>query len=73
MTAYRYFDSTWRTDMYVCHRCGWSGNFDGMAQAFERERVEGHCPECAATLAVVLYPTFDELREAADSPAKTKE
>jgi hypothetical protein len=58
-----YFD--WKKAESSCD-CGWSGPNSSISM-FETfgELFEYYCPGCNEELGLVMYPTFDEIREAA--------
>lgn len=49
---------------FAC-RCGWRGSFEEVSTEPFEELFEASCPKCGARLAVVPYPTADEVRRAA--------
>ena len=49
---------------FAC-RCGWRGGFEELSTEPFEELFEASCPKCGARLAVVSYPTADEVRRAA--------
>lgn len=69
---YKYFDDTWRTKIFLCRACGWSGTYDQALTASYETFLDLMCPRCEPlcppTIALVLYPTVAELRANIDKP-----
>jgi hypothetical protein len=58
---FSYYDS-WRTELLNCH-CGWSGTFEeGLVETHDT-LMDSECPQCSTLLALVLYPTADEVEQ----------
>jgi len=62
---FKYF-SNWREQPAECAGCGWTAASltDADDELFDA-LIEYTCPECGAILAVVSYPTLDEIEKAA--------
>ena len=56
---------TWHEKLWTCSSCGWEGRgADAAIETFDA-LFELNCWECDSRLAVIMYPTFDEIKEAA--------
>ena len=55
-----------------CHKCHWKGTFKQGSVEYYDELMDCSCPNCdyfdAPTLAIVSYPTLEELRANSDRP-----
>jgi len=67
---FNYYDP-WRTELLSCD-CGWSGTFEGGLVEYHDGLMDCACPRCSSMLALVLYPTVEEVEsnEPADSQFK---
>jgi hypothetical protein len=57
--------SDWRTDMWDCPGCGWSGPGSGLAKEYFDELFEVHCPRCDHKFGVITHPTTEQTQRAA--------
>lgn len=69
---YKYFDDTWKTKIFRCRACGWSGTCDQAQVGYYQDFLDIMCPRCDVlsprTLALVMHPTVAEMRAHADRP-----
>lgn len=67
-----YFDDLWKTEVLECPKCHWLGTFEQGSVEYYSELMDCHCPKCssleAPMLAIVSYPTLEELRANQDKP-----
>ena len=62
---FNWFDS-WKSERLDCPKCGWQGQIDmGSTNEFD-ELLDFCCPKCDTMLAIINYPTQDEVRENQD-------
>lgn len=63
---FNYYDA-WESAILECPVCGWKGTFKQGSVDYYKDLMESTCPQCegldAPTLAIVSYPTTEELRE----------
>jgi len=68
---FNYFDS-WKSEILECPKCHWRGTFEQASVEYYDELMDCHCPNChifdAPMLAIVSYPTLEELRANQDKP-----
>jgi hypothetical protein len=68
---FNYFDD-WKDYVLECPKCRWSGKFEQGAVEYFAELMDCCCPQCnsldAPMLAIVSYPTLQELRANQDKP-----
>jgi len=58
---FNYYDP-WRTELLYCN-CGWSGTFEqGLVEAHS-SLMDSECPRCSTLIALVLYPTAEEIEQ----------
>jgi hypothetical protein len=64
--SFEYYDN-WRNEIVECPKCGWKGRVQDGAQREFRELFDYCCPHCVQNviLAVVSYPTVEQIRQAA--------
>src|ERR1035441_9651732 len=64
------YNDDWKSAVLECPRCHWSGKFMDGSVEFYRELMDSSCPKCdsahAPMLAIVNYPTLEELRSSGD-------
>lgn len=70
---YNYFDDTWRTKIFHCRKCGWSGTYDQAQISHHQDFMDVLCPRCdlwglGPTLGLVMHPTLGEMRANIDKP-----
>ena len=67
MTAiYEYYDDEWRTKVFQCSRCDWSGTCEDMAGPnIYEELVDYRCGKCFNMLLIVSHPFWSQTLEAA--------
>ena len=53
-----------RSRRFQC-QCGWVGPFSDLLQEHFKELFDASCPTCGTMLAIVSYPTGDDVRRAA--------
>ena len=58
-----YYDP-YATEEFGC-RCGWRGSFEGLSTETFEELFDASCPKCGTMLAIVSFPSADEVRQAA--------
>lgn len=46
-------------------KCGWVGPFSDLWQEHSNELFDASCPNCETMLAIVSFPTLNEIRSAA--------
>ena len=67
-----YFDDRWKTEVLECPHCHWLGTFEQGSVEYYAELMDCSCPKCdvfdAPMLAIVSYPTLEELRANQDRP-----
>ena len=67
-----YFDDLWKTEVLECPKCHWLGTFEQGTVEYFDQLMDCHCPRCssleAPMLAIVSYPTLEELRSNQDKP-----
>jgi len=66
MAALDYFTEAKHRD-FVCRSCGWNGDSSAASMETFDELFELNCPMCDARLALVLYPTDQDIRVAAEA------
>jgi hypothetical protein len=68
---FNYFDD-WKTEILECPKCHWRGTFEQGSVEYYDELMDCSCPNCpvldAPMLAIVSYPTLEELRANQDKP-----
>src|SRR5215469_11515424 len=69
---FEYFEDRWKTEILECEKCHWQGKFEEGAVGYYDELMDSSCPNCpglyGATLAIVSYPTLEQLRAIQDRP-----
>jgi|RhiMethySRZTD1v2_1073278.scaffolds.fasta_scaffold489193_1 hypothetical protein len=61
-----YFD--FHPEMVATCECGWAGRGrDTEIELYESPVVTRHCPKCDSILLSMEYPTFNQVREAAEA------
>lgn len=55
----------WRQSPLRCEQCGWEGPLNSRTMGTYRDLQDFECPSCEKILAIVAYPTDDEIRNAA--------
>ena len=67
-----YFDDSWKTEILECPTCHWLGTFEQGSVEHYDELMDCSCPKCdvfkSPMLAIVSYPTLEELRANQDKP-----
>lgn len=62
--SYNYYDD-WKSEAAACKKCPWTGTLDeGVHETFS-DLFEVNCPKCDGRLALVMFPTLDEMVRAA--------
>lgn len=62
---FNWFDN-WKTEILACSKCGWQGTID-MDNTGEFDQLpDFRCPKCNEMLAIINFPTPDEVREHPD-------
>jgi hypothetical protein len=68
---FNYFDD-WKKEVLECPKCHWSGMFEQGSVEHYMDQMDCACPKCdvveSPILAVVLWPTLQELRANMDKP-----
>ena len=68
---FNYFDD-WKDETLECPKCHWRGAFEQGSVEYYDELMDCHCPRCnvfdAPMLAIVSYPTLEELRANPEKP-----
>ena len=68
---FNWFDN-WSMESLDCQKCGWKGHIDmGSANEFN-ELLDFRCPQCDTMLAIINYPTPEEVRENQDKLSTTE-
>jgi hypothetical protein len=69
---FNYFDDLWKTEVLECPKCHWLGTFEQGSVQYYDQLMDCHCPRCNSVespmLAIVSYPTLEELRANQDKP-----
>src|SRR5579871_1077301 len=69
---FNYFDDAWKTEILECPKCHWLGTFNEASVEYHDELMDCSCPKCdvfkTPMLAIVNYPTLEELRANQDKP-----
>src|SRR5579871_878928 len=69
---FNYFDDAWKTEILECPKCHWLGTFNEASVEYHDELMDSSCPKCdvfkTPMLAIVSYPTLEELRANQDKP-----
>ncbi len=67
--SFQYFDAIWRTRVFGCGKCGWSGTVDAMHPNLHAELMDYECPApgCDCMLVIVSYPTREQTLRAAEA------
>ncbi len=69
---FNYFDDVWKTEVLECPKCHWLGTFQQGSVEYHDELMDCSCPKCdvfkTPMLAIVNYPTLEELRANQDKP-----
>lgn len=69
---FNYFESDWKTEVLKCPKCHWRGTFEQASVEYYDELMDCSCPKCdvldTPMLAIVNYPTLEELRANQDKP-----
>lgn len=69
---FNYFDDAWKTEILECPKCHWLGTFNEASVEYHDELMDSSCPKCdvfkTPMLAIVNYPTLEELRANQDKP-----
>jgi hypothetical protein len=71
---FHYYDN-WEQIILHCADCDWSGAFKEGSVGYFNELMDSSCPRCPSglPLAIVLYPTLDEMRANIDKPGVREE
>jgi hypothetical protein len=56
---FKYYDD-WRGAPLTCS-CGWSGPLDDKQTDMYEQLLDFECPKCSATLAVISFPTKEDI------------
>ena len=68
---FNYFDD-YKAEILDCPKCHWFGTFEQGSVEYYAELMDCHCPKCdfrnTPMLAIVSYPTLEELRANQDKP-----
>ncbi len=60
---FRYFDD-WKTEVFTCPKCGWTGIFEEGDVEIHDQLMDSSCPDCdyksTPMLAIVSWPTMEE-------------
>ena len=71
MPWFNYFDD-WKSRTLHCRACGWSGLPEQALAGYHETFLDLMCPQCEPpfppTVALVLYPTIEEMRAQIDRP-----
>lgn len=59
--------SNWRNEVVTCPNCAWQGRVDDGNQRYFHELLDSCCPQCGRIVAIVMYPTNDNVRAAAQA------
>ncbi len=62
---FNWFDN-WKTESLACLKCGWHGTIDTDSTGEYDQLLDFHCPKCNVMLAIINFPTLDEIREHPD-------
>lgn len=65
MSTHEYFDD-WRKETWTCRGCGWTGPEKEASVEIFAELMELNCPQCDGRLAVISFPTLQQIKNAAD-------
>jgi predicted RNA-binding Zn-ribbon protein involved in translation (DUF1610 family) len=61
-----YFEEEWRTRIFTCPKCGWSGTHEDMTGPnHDYFLIDYECPECEKMMLILHMPTRKELCEKA--------
>jgi hypothetical protein len=67
-----YFNDSWKTEILKCPKCHWQGTFEQGSVEYHDQLMDCSCPKCDVfeepMLAIVNYPTLEELRANQDKP-----
>lgn len=63
-----YYDA-YATEEFAC-RCGWRGSFERLSTEMFDQLFDASCPKCGTMLAIVSFPTADEVRRASREGTK---
>jgi hypothetical protein len=58
---FQYYDP-WRTEPLSCE-CGWSGMFQEGVVGHNKDLMESECPRCSKLVALVQFPTAEEVEQ----------
>ncbi len=62
---FNWFDN-WKTENLDCPGCGWHGLIDNDHTEDFDQLLDFHCPKCGKMLAIINFPTPEEVREHSD-------
>lgn len=62
---FNWFDN-WKTESIACSKCGWQGAIDMDSTGEFDQLLDFRCPKCDEMLAIISFPTPDEVREHRD-------
>ncbi len=62
---FNWFDN-WKTESLDCPKCGWQGTIDMDSTGEFDQLLDFRCPKCNEMLAIINFPTPDEVREHPD-------
>lgn len=65
MSTHEYFDD-WRKETWVCRNCDWTGTEKEASVEIFSELMELNCPQCDGRLAVISFPTTQQISKAAE-------
>lgn len=66
-TVTDYYQPGWRDQNHACPACEWQGSSRQMEMELHDEQTEYTCPQCEYPLLVVLHPSLQEVKAAADA------
>lgn len=65
MSTHEYFDD-WRKETWACRSCAWTGPEKEASVEILSELMELNCPQCNGRLAVISFPTAQQISKAAE-------
>lgn len=66
-TVDNYYQPGWRDQSHTCPACEWRGSSRQMEMELHDEQTEYACPACEFPLLIVIHPTLESMRAAADA------
>lgn len=67
ITVNDYYQPGWREQAHTCPACEWQGSSRQMEMELHEEQTEYGCPQCEFPMLVVVHPTLEQVKAAAEA------